>query len=107
LEEEEKTLQESVADSCRACGRNSLLLKVKSELGGLRARRNVVRTAEGGKKIVNSGFVGQVDDGESQTPFVPIPVEEIVVANRKIKKIPRLHAGGILVVVFGSCRRYL
>ena len=66
-----------------------------------------MRAAERGQEIVNSGFVGQVDDGKSQTPFVAIPVEEIVVANREIKKISRLNARRILVVVFGSGLGYL
>ena len=78
---------------------------MEAEVDGFRARRHVVRTAEGGQEIVNSCFVGEVDDGKSQTPFVTITVEEIVVANRKIKEISRLNAWRILVVVFGSGRR--
>ncbi len=80
---------------------------MEAEVDGFRARCHVVRTAEGGQEIVNGCFVGQVDDGKPQTPFVAIAVEEIVVANRKIKEISRLNAWRILVVILGSGLGYL
>lgn len=43
---------------------------MKADLGGLRARRHVMRAAEGGKEVIQRHFVGQIDHRESQADLV-------------------------------------
>ena len=80
-------------------------LEVEAQLGGIRPRRHVVRAAERRQEIVHGHFVGQVDDGEPQTPFEAIPVEQIVVADAGIKEITRSNARRIVVGILGPRRR--
>ena len=58
---------------------------MEAEFDGLRARRDVVCAAEGGKEIVERGLVGQVDDRKPQAPFVAIPVEKIVMPDGNVE----------------------
>src|SRR5580704_7569190 len=80
---------------------------METEFDGFGARRYVVRAAEGGKKIVQGGFVGQVDDREAEAPLVAVTVEKIVVAHGEIEEVTRLNAWRILVVVLRAGRRNL
>src|ERR1019366_2751459 len=45
-------------------------LKMESDLSRQRARRHIVRPAEGRKEVIQRQFVGHVDSGERKTPFV-------------------------------------
>jgi len=80
---------------------------VEPDLSRQRARRHVVRPAEGRKEVIERRFIGYVDGGEGETPFVMVAFEQVVVAHRNVKQTPRRDARRIAVVVFGSGRRYL
>src|SRR5260221_11001552 len=99
-----RTLQETVAGSCRVLRRNSWQLKVETELDGFRARRNEMRSAERGQEIVHRGFVRQVDDRETQTPFVSVAVKEIILANAHIEQVAGFDARWVAVQVKRGAR---
>ena len=61
-----------------------------------------MRPAEGRQKVIECDLVGQVDGSQTQTPFIPIAAEEIIVAHRHIKQIPRFNAGRIEIVILGT-----
>lgn len=82
--------------------RQGIISKMKPNLGGYSTRSDVVRAAESRKEIVKHVVVRQVDDGQLRAPFVPIAVEEIIVAHGEIEEIPRRDARRIFVVLFGS-----
>ena len=82
-------------------------LEVKPELSRQGARRHVMRSAEGREKVIQRQFVGDVDGGKRKTPFVVVAFEQIIVAYRNIKQVTRRDARRIVIVVFGSGRRYL
>ena len=63
------------------------LLEVKADLGGQRAWSDVVRAAEGREKVVEGGFVGDVDRRETQTPLVAVALEQIVVTNGEVEQV--------------------
>ena len=88
---------------CLFCRR----LEMEAEFGRHRSRRDVVRSAEGGKEIVERRFVGHVDNCEASAPTEAIAVKQIVVANRKVKEVAWSNARWIVIVVFGARRRYL
>jgi hypothetical protein len=46
-----------------------------------------VSSTKGGKKVIESDLVGQVDDGKARTPPETVAVEEIIVAYGQIEKI--------------------
>lgn len=79
-------------------------LKVEAEFDGFGARRNIMRAAEGRKKIIECGLVGQVDDREAKAPFVAIALEEIVVTDGKVEKIPWRDARWIVIIVLRAGR---
>ena len=60
-------------------------LEVEAELYGFGARGDEVRAAEGGEEVVESVFVGQVDDGEAEAPLVAVAIEQVVVADGQIE----------------------
>ena len=62
-------------------------LEVEADLAGYGTRRDVVRAAEGREEVVEHVIVRQVDYGEAHTPFVPIAVEQIVVADGEVKQV--------------------
>jgi hypothetical protein len=65
------------------------LLEVESDLSRKRTRRCVVRSAEGGKKVVQSVLVCDVDGRELQTHLVIVTVEHVVVSDGNVEKAPR------------------
>ncbi len=81
--------------------------EVEPELRRQRARRHIVRPAEGRKKVIQRRFVGYVDGGKRKTPFVMVAFEQVIVAHRNIKQVARRDARRIVIVIFGSGRRYL
>ena len=76
-----------------------LLLEVESDLRRQCTRRNVVRTAEGGKKVVQGVLVCDVDGCELETHFVFIAAEEVVMSDGNIEQASRRDTRRILVVV--------
>lgn len=78
------------------------LLKVEAEVYCFGARAYEMRTAERRKEVVQGFLVGQVDDREAQAPLVTIAVEEVVVADGQVEKVPRCDARRILIVVLGA-----
>ena len=60
-------------------------LEVEAELYGFGARGDEVRAAEGGEEVVESVFVGQVDDGEAEASLVAVAIEQVVVADGQIE----------------------
>jgi len=78
---------------------------VEAYLSRQSARCDVVRAAEGGEEVVEGVLVGDVDAGETKTPFVLVAVEEVVLADGGIEEAALLNAGRMLVVIFRSrCR---
>ena len=67
-------------------------------------RGDVVRSAEGGEEVVKRVFVGDVDGGQAEAPFVAVAVEEVVLADGCVEEVPRCNAGRVLVVIFGTGR---
>jgi hypothetical protein len=72
-----------------------------------------MRAAEGGQKVVERIFVGQVDGGKLdggklETPFEFVAAQQVIVAQRKIEEISRRDAGRIGIVISdpgaGICR---
>jgi hypothetical protein len=76
-----------------------LLLEVESDLRRQCTRRNVVRAAEGGKKVVQSVLVCDVDGRELETHLVFISAEQVVMSDGNVEKAPRRNARRVLVVV--------
>jgi hypothetical protein len=83
------------------------LLEVEPELSRQRARRHIVRPAEGREEVIERQFVGDVDGGKRETPFVTFAFKLVVVAHRNIEQITRRNARRIVVVIFSSGCRYL
>ena len=77
-------------------------LKVKAEFRRQRTRRDIVRTAEGRKKVIECSLVRHIDPRHLQTPLEAIAIEEIVVTDRSVEQTPLLNAGGIMVIIAGA-----
>src|ERR1039458_7243635 len=60
-------------------------LKVETDLSGQRSRRDVVRSTEGGEKVIQRRLVGWVDGRETQTPLVALAAEEVIVPHAEIE----------------------
>ena len=82
-------------------------LEVEADICRYRSRRDVVRSAERGQEIVEDIVVGQVYDGQTRAPFVPVAVEHVVIAQSDIKQIALPDALRIVVIIFGVWRGYL
>jgi hypothetical protein len=61
-------------------------LEMKANLSCQRPRRHVVRAAKRRQKVVQGILVRQVDRRQLQTPLVPVALEEVVVADSKVKE---------------------
>jgi hypothetical protein len=59
---------------------------------------------EGGKKVIERSVVGQIDNASLQAPFVPVPMEQVVMSNRQIEKTARRDPRWIVVVILGPRR---
>ena len=84
----------------RACER----LEVEAEFGGEGARREVVRAGERREEVIERVFVGDVDGGEVEAPFVLVAAEEVVLAQRGIEDVAWCDALRVVVVVAGVGR---
>ena len=71
-----------------------------------RPRRDVVRSANGREEIVKRVLVRQIDDLQPGTPFVFVAMKQIVLTYSHIEKVPLRNPGRVVVVIFGSRRRY-
>jgi hypothetical protein len=76
------------------------LLEVEPNLSGERTRRDIVRAAEGGEKIVQRHLVRQVNRRQPQAPLVVLTAEEVVVPHAEIKKVSRRNPLRIVIVIF-------
>ena len=81
-------------------------LEVETQFRRLRARRDVVGSAEGGEEVIQRQFVRQIDDREAEAPLVTFSTEQIVLTHGEVKEIARLDPLWIVVVILGSRRRY-
>src|ERR1019366_3780364 len=81
-------------------------LEVEAQFHRLRARGDIVCPAARGQEVVKRGLVHHVDDGHTRAPFVPVAMEEVVLAQGEIKEVARLDPLRIVVVVFGVWSRY-
>src|ERR1700728_1860226 len=52
-------------------------------------------------------MIRQVDDGQSRTHFVLVAMEQVVMAERHVEKVPRRDARRLVVVVLGVGGRHL
>src|SRR5882757_3144599 len=75
---------------------------MKPQFRGHRARRDVVRSAEGREEVVEGSFVGDIDGRELEAPFIFVVVEQIVVAEADVEEIAGSDAGRVVVVVLGA-----
>src|ERR1700733_3165952 len=90
------------ASGCRSpavisCG----WLEVEAYFGVQGTWGQVVRAAEGGEKVVEGVFVGDVDAGETQAPLVFVACEEVVYADGGVEDVAGGDAGWVLVVILG------
>src|SRR4029077_3585309 len=74
-------------------------LEVEPDLRRQCTRCHVVRAAEGGKEVVQSVFVGDIDGRELQTHLVLVATEDVVVSDGNIEQASRRDTRRILVVV--------
>ena len=77
---------------------------MEADLGGVGARRNVVRAAKRRDEVVQRVLVPDVDRGQSQTPLVAIAVKEIILPERQVEQIPRRDARWIVVIILRAGR---
>ena len=61
-------------------------LKVKANFCRQRPRSDIVRSAEGGEKVVECVFVGDIDSSEAHAPLVLVAVEEVVFADGGVEE---------------------
>src|SRR6266852_5618605 len=93
--------------SSRGYGMFRAVLEVEAEFGRVRPRCHKMRSAEGGKEIVESHLIGQVDGREAQAPFVAVAMEEVIISHAGIEQVARVDARRIVVVILRSGCRYL
>jgi len=77
---------------------------VEPNLRRQRARRHIVRPAEGRKEVIQRRLVSHVDGGKRKTPFVMIALEQVVVAHGKIEQVTRRNTRRIPIIVLGVDR---
>lgn len=65
-----------------------------------------MRAAEGGKKVIERLFIGEIDDREARANPVSISTEQVVMSNGYVKKAARCNTWRIVVVVFSSGSGY-
>jgi hypothetical protein len=63
------------------------------------ARRDVVRSAERRKEIVERLFVRQIDHRHAGAPFVSFAMETVVMAHGDVEQVARLDALRIVIVI--------
>ena len=80
-------------------------LEVKPDASRNRARRNVMRSAEGGKEVVERFFVGQIDHRQPGAHLESVAAQNIVMPDGDVEKIAGLNARRVVVVVLGARRR--
>ena len=81
-------------------------LEVESDLPRDCAWRHVMRAAKGGQKVIERIIVREVDYRDLCTPFVFIAMEDVVMPDGEIEEMTRCNPGRIVIVVFGTGRRY-
>ena len=87
--------------------RMRLRLEVEPQFHRKGSWRHVVRSTEGGKKVIERHLVGQVDGREAQAPLTFVAAEKVVVAHREVEQAARLDSLRIVVVILRPWRRYL
>ena len=70
-------------------------LKVEPDRRGYRARRHIVRSAEGRQEIVERLLVRQIDDGETGAPLVLVAVEDLSWPTPMSKRLRDAMRGGL------------
>ena len=80
---------------------------METKLACYGSRRNVVRSTEGGEKVIECVIVGEIDERNLSTPLVTIALEQIVITNRQIEQVTRSNSWWIVIVVLGTWRRHL
>jgi len=80
---------------------------VEPDLRCQRTRGDIVRAAEGRKEVVERIVVRQVDDGQLCTPFVPVAVEQVVMAHGHVEEAPVCDTRRLMVVVLSTWWRYV
>src|ERR1039458_206031 len=82
-------------------------LEMQTDCRGHRPRRDIMRSAEGRKEIVESLLVRQIDHRQSGAPLVLVAVKNVVVSHREVEETPRCDTGRVMVVVLRAGRRNL
>jgi hypothetical protein len=82
-------------------------LEVKADFSRHRTRRYIVRSAERGQEVVECILVREVDDRYTSAPLVAVPVEQVVISDRKIEEVSFLDARRVRIVVLRiRCRHF-
>ena len=76
-------------------------LKVETDCPSDCTRRNVVRSAEGGKKVVYGLFIGEIDDRQARAQLEFVASKQIVLPEGDIEETAGCDAGWVMVVVLG------
>lgn len=97
----------AVSVNATALINGEFLLEVESDLRRQCTRRNVVRTAEGGKKVVQSVLVCDVDGRELETHFVFIAAKQVVMPDRDVEQASRRDTRWVLVIVLRVRLRHI
>ena len=87
--------------------RNVHHLEVEPQLSAHASGSDEVRAAEGGNEVVESNLVGEVYNGEAQTPLVAVAVEQVVLAQSQIEQAAWLYSGRIQIRILRSRSRDL
>src|SRR5271155_8193 len=66
--------------------RRMMRLEVEADLAGDGARRDVVRAAEGGEKVVERIVVREIDYLDASAPLKAVAVEDVVIAHGEIEQ---------------------
>lgn len=67
----------------------------------------IVRAAECREKVVERVVIGEIDHRKLNAPLIFVAVKTVVVADGKIKQMPRRNPRGIVVIVLSSrCRHF-
>ncbi len=79
---------------------------MKTDGRGQRARRNIMRSAERGKEIVECLFVRQIDNFQAGAPLIPVGIKQVVISQGDVEQVARLNSLRIVVVIFRPGQRH-
>jgi hypothetical protein len=97
----------AVGATREAAGEGEQTLEVEGDRGCESTRGHVVRSAEGGEKVIECVFVGYVDRCQLEICLESVGVKQVIFAKREIEEVAWSDAGRVVVVIAGTWRRNL